>query len=69
MRRYAKNGGGQEGQGRPLNPLITMLPNFPSSHSLTLTAVCHGAVYFSQKRCLVTTTRTASQTTVRRRSK
>ena len=30
--------GVQEGQGRPLNLLITLSPNFPSSHSVTLTA-------------------------------
>ena len=32
--------GVQESQGRPLNLLITLSPSFPSSHSLTLKAVC-----------------------------
>ena len=32
--------GVQEGQERPLNLLITLPPNSPSSHSSTLTAVC-----------------------------
>ena len=32
--------GVQQGQGQPLNLLITLSPNFPTSHSLTLTAVC-----------------------------
>ena len=38
--RAAQMSGVQEGQGRPQNLLITLSPNFPSSHSPTLTAVC-----------------------------
>ena len=62
--------GVQEGQGRPLNLLITLSPNFPSRHSLTLTALCALAQSCcSQKHRLVITTRTSNQTTVCRRSR
>ena len=47
--------GVQEGQGRPPNPLSILSPSIPSSHSLTLTAVCAAAPSFcGQKHHLVT---------------
>ena len=58
--RAAQTSGVQEGQGRPQDLLITLSPNFPSSHSLPLTAVCAVAPSCcSQKRRLVTVARTS----------
>ena len=37
--------GVQEGEGRSLNLLITLSPDFPSNHSLTLKAACAMAPY------------------------
>ena len=49
-----------EGQGRTLNLLITLSPDLPPSHSITLAAVCAVAPSCrGQKRRLVTTTRTS----------
>ena len=56
--------GVQEGQGQPLNLLITLSPNFPSRRSLTQTALCALAQSCcNQKHRLVITTRTSNQTT------
>ena len=60
--------GVQEGQEWPLNLLITLSPNFLSSHSVTLTAACavRGTLLrqrtppcCSQKRLFVTVARTS----------
>ena len=55
--------GVQEGKGRPLNQLITLSSNLPSSHSLTLPAVCSVVPSCCSQKCrLGITARTTDQT-------
>ena len=61
--------GGAGGQGWPLNQLITLSPNFPSRHSLTLSAVYYVAPSCCSQKCrLVNTFRTSDQRKVCRNS-